>query len=283
MRASSPGLPARSPVLSIGQLQHELRNPWSGESFQVRVPEFTIHTGEFIGLVGPTGCGKSTLLEILATLRKASAVVRFFLQEHDIVRLQRQGRKRQIDLIRSEVIGFAPQRPQLIPAFRIGENVEIPLRLNHRSGSEERVHEVLGWLSRPYTHGTPDLIRVARNLPHSVSGGQAQRVGLARALVHRPALLLLDEPTSNLDDRTARHVMTVLETIRHAEGTAIVMSTHDERLLRLFADRLVRMDVVHDGLGQIVEDIWIREPSVPNLPDWTMCFGDNGVIAPINQ
>jgi putative ABC transport system ATP-binding protein len=247
------------PVLRVAGLEQCLHDPNSGDHFRVVVPAFALRESEWIALAGPTGCGKSTLLYALGLLRRPTRVDEFVITDlgaggpvhYDARRLWEQGRQGAIEALRRRTLGFAPQRPELIPSLTAAENVEVPLRLNLAPDAGGRVRELLLALSLPDARGTPDLVRVAHNRPYRLSGGQAQRINLARAVAHRPRLLLADEPTSSLDPKTAEHVLTVLDKLRRDEGTAVVLVTHDEALVGRFADRVVRMDVLADRLGGI--------------------------------
>lgn len=256
--------PLSDEVLYVSDLEQQLCDRNSGEQFKLVISEIALHESEWIALVGPTGCGKTTLLTSLALLREPTQVGTFIVTDrrhpdstssrHDVRQFWLSNRQRPIEALRRRVLGYAPQRPELIPSFKVSENVEIPLQLNHANDIRERVRELLAAFSRPDKQGIPDLIRVARNRPHQLSGGQAQRVGLARAIAHRPALLLADEPTSNLDEQTAIHVLRFLDKMRRDEGTAIVMITHDETLVSRFADRIIRMGVISENVGGVIEE-----------------------------
>lgn len=252
----------QQPVMFLAGLEHDRTDPATNESFTVRVKEFVVYPAEWIVIAGPTGCGKSTFLHCLALLLNPLRVDEFSLDQkrsdgllvqHDVLKLWRQGNHRGLSSLRREFLGYAPQRPELIPSFTAAENVEIPLKLNQAALElNGRVTELLGALSRPQNHDTPELVQKAGNLPHRLSGGQQQRVGLARALAHRPAVLVADELTSNLDEETSVHVLRYLDQIRHEEGMSIVMVTHDVELVRPFADRLIHMGLVKDSVGSVL-------------------------------
>lgn len=183
-------------------------------------------------LVGPSGCGKTTLISVITgTLRHDDGEC-IVLGEN----LSEMKKSRQVDW-RGVNIGFVFQQFNLIPQLTAAENVAVPLM-------------ILG--ERPQTaisRGAAMLERVglsnkSDSLPVQLSGGQQQRVAVARALIHRPSLIVCDEPTSALDAQTGRQVMGILREMVHQEGITLLIVTHDSRIFS-YADALVRMN---DGL-----------------------------------
>lgn len=176
-----------------------------------------IDAGDFVALMGPSGSGKSTLLYIVAGIdRPTSGACR--VVDTDILDLDED----RLSEWRNHHVGFVFQSFNLIPVLTAYENVELPLLLTSLTARERREH-VEAALS---IVGLGDRMR---HYPRQLSGGQEQRVGIARALVTDPTLILADEPTGDLDHRSAVQVMEVLRTLNREFGKTIVMVTHDPR------------------------------------------------------
>ena len=189
--------------------------------------DLEIRRGEFVAVSGPSGCGKSTLLGILGLLDTPTRG-RYFIKEREVARLDHIERAR----IRNREIGFIFQSFNLIGGLTVFENVELPLTYRGMSAAErhQRVDEVLERVG---------MSKRRRHYPAQLSGGQQQRVAVARALGGRPALLLADEPTGNLDSKSADAVMALLQEL-HRDGATICMVTHDPRFAG-FAERTVHL------------------------------------------
>jgi putative ABC transport system ATP-binding protein len=202
-----------------------------------------IERGEFLAIAGPSGSGKSTLLNLVGCIDSPSSG-RIVLDGVDIAAL----RPAAVTALRRDRIGFVFQTFNLIPVFTAAENVEYPLLLRHMPEGERRrrVAEALEGVGLTHRAGhRPDLL----------SGGERQRVAVARAIVHRPALVLADEPTANLDTHTARQLIDLMRGLNHRLGLTFLFSTHDRRLL----DRSGRVVRLCDG--RVVEDAGEREES----------------------
>ena len=189
--------------------------------------DLEIGRGEFVAINGPSGCGKSTLLGILGLLDTPTSG-RYLFKESDVSRLDHTARAR----LRNREIGFIFQSFNLIAGLSVWENVELPLTYRGitRAERHRRVDEVLERVS---------MSQRSKHFPGQLSGGQQQRVAVARALGGRPALLLADEPTGNLDSKSADAVMALLKEL-YMEGATICMVTHDPRFAG-FAERTVHM------------------------------------------
>ncbi|GAA0498642.1 ABC transporter ATP-binding protein [Microbacterium aurantiacum] len=199
--------------------------------------DLTIAAGEFATVQGPTGGGKSTLLQILGALDSPTSG-RVLLGEADLARESRAALAR----IRAQDIGFVFQAFNLIPTLTAAENVDVglePLGLA-RAEREERVRAALAQV---------DLAERADHRPGELSGGQQQRVAIARALVKKPRVLLADEPTGNLDERTRDEILQLMEGLC-AEGLTMVVVTHDSAVARR-AHRRLRLErgVVREQRG----------------------------------
>jgi putative ABC transport system ATP-binding protein len=193
-----------------------------------------IQKGEFLSVMGPSGCGKSTLLNIIGLLDDPT-------QGQVILDgIQINGHTdKELASLRNKKLGFVFQNFHLISSLNVQDNVELPLLYRKISGSERRrltmdVLEKVGLSHRK------------KHFPSELSGGQCQRVAVARALVGQPEILLADEPTGNLDSKMGEDIMELLKKLNQETGTTIVMVTHDralanetQRIIHLFDGRKV--------------------------------------------
>lgn len=196
-----------------------------------------IEPGKFIALVGRSGCGKSTLLHIAGAM-DSPTYGEVILDGVPAARLNEAG----LTQLRRTRVGFIFQSFQLLHTLSVVENVELPLLLSGNS------HPRTAALERLSSVGLTDL---AHRMPHQLSGGQMQRVGIARALVHAPRILLADEPTGNLDSATGNSILELLRSIASEQRTTILMATHSAESAA-FVDGVVRM---RDGR---IEDFTVR-------------------------
>ncbi len=188
--------------------------------------DVAIGRGEFVSIVGPSGCGKSTLLHLLGALDRPDAG-RVILDGRDLADEPR------LDRIRARSLGFVFQLHHLVPSLTAVENVELPLHAL-AVGRHERRERAEALLRKV---GLGDRLG---HRPPQLSGGQRQRVAIARALVNRAPVILADEPTGELDQASGRQVLELLEGLRAAHGTALVLVTHDPAVAAR-ADRTIRM------------------------------------------
>lgn len=214
----------------------------------IAVPHFEVCRGDFVLFHGPTGCGKTTVLNAFALLDIPTLVKRFVFDGIDLCGAS----DRQLNAIRRRRIAFAPQRPELLAALTPRENVEVPQRLNGELDGRARVDYLLDAFGVPDDRHGSDLLGIADHLATTLSGGQQLRVGLARALVHQPDLVLLDECTASLDEATAKRCLDVLDRLRRDEGLTIVMVSHDEPLTRPYATQIVRMACKSPRISHVV-------------------------------
>jgi putative ABC transport system ATP-binding protein len=202
----------------------------------------TIHSGEFLSILGPSGSGKSTMMNIIGCLDVPTSG-EYFLSGNDINDLD------EIDLakVRNKEIGFVFQSFQLLPRLTALQNVELPLIYTGISSSErhKRAKTILERV------GLSDKMR---NLPNQLSGGQQQRVAIARALVTEPTILLADEPTGALDQKTGTQVMKLFEELNN-DGRTIIMITHDiniashaKRVVNILDGCLTEQEVQQDAI-----------------------------------
>jgi putative ABC transport system ATP-binding protein len=187
-----------------------------------------VETGEFLAIAGPSGSGKTTLLNLIGCIDQPTSG-RVLIDGVDTSKLS-QG---QMAVLRREKIGFVFQTFNLIPVFTAAENVEFPLLIAGVSSRERsrRVAEALESVG---------LTARAGHRPDLLSGGERQRIAVARAIVHRPALVLADEPTANLDTHNATQLIDLMHGLNRRLGLTFIFSTHDARLLE-HTDRIVRL------------------------------------------
>ncbi len=199
-----------------------------------------VREGDFLALVGPSGSGKTTLLNLLGALDRPSS------GEVEVLgrRLSTLGKGERAKL-RLTSIGFVFQAYNLVPVLTAAENVEFVLELQGVGARERRARamEVLSDLG---------LAELAGRRPNELSGGQQQRVAVARAVAARPKLVLADEPSANLDGKSAEQLMTLMRTLHEEHGATFVFSTHDPRVVA-HATRVVTLED-----GKVVTDEAVR-------------------------
>ena len=190
--------------------------------------DYTIESGRFVAIVGPSGSGKSTLLGLLAGL-DAPSTGSIHIDGTDITRLTEDG----LAKLRGEQIGFVFQFFHLVPSLTAFENVLVPMEIAGRRDADARARQLLGEVG---------LTERAHHYPSQLSGGEQQRIAIARALANDPAIVLADEPTGNLDSATGRHIMDLLVNVHRTRQTTLVLVTHDAELAALADRRLVLRD-----------------------------------------
>ncbi|HEX7019533.1 MAG TPA: ABC transporter ATP-binding protein [Gemmatimonadaceae bacterium] len=195
---------------------------------------FSIPQGAFVAVVGPSGSGKTTLLGLLAGLDTPSGG-QVLLDDADLTAMSEDDRAR----LRGEKVGFVFQSFQLISTLTALENVQVPLELRGESGAEERARELLTRV------GLGDRLG---HFPTQLSGGEQQRVAVARAFANAPRILFADEPTGNLDSDTGLHIIELIESLNRESGTTVVLVTHDAALAGR-AQRIIRLSD-----GRVVSD-----------------------------
>ncbi len=190
--------------------------------------DLTIKKGEVVSIVGPSGAGKTTLLQIMGTLDKADTGS-IAINGTDISRLK----EKELAAFRNRQIGFVFQFHQLLPEFTAQENVMMPALIAGTSSAEatRRAQETLEFLG---------LAERAHHKPAELSGGEKQRVAVARALINNPAVILADEPSGSLDSRNKEELHQLFFDLRDKLGQTFVIVTHDEGLAQL-TDRTIHM------------------------------------------
>lgn len=202
-----------------------------GTIFELHVPKLEVDEGEFLALVGESGCGKSTLLDLLALVLRPDTVDRFLLAQRpgsvvDIKALWQQDDEEGLARVRRDLLGYVLQSGGLLPFLSVSGNIALPRRLKEgRAGDVRVLAERMG------------LADLLGKKPRFLSGGQRQRAAILRALAHRPAIILADEPTAAVDGTRARAIVSDFRSLARAEGCTILMVSHDLRLVEAFADR----------------------------------------------
>lgn len=187
----------------------------------------SVENGEFVAVVGTSGSGKSTLLHMLGGLDRATSG-KVYVDGKDIFALKDE----ELTIFRRRKIGFVFQSFNLVPVLSVYENIVLPLQLDGKTVDNAFIGEIAEAL------GLKEKLNV---LPNQLSGGQQRRVAIARALAAKPAILLADEPTGNLDRCTSQDVMGLLKTTSTKFAQTIVMITHNEEIAQL-ADRIIRIE-----------------------------------------
>lgn len=196
--------------------------------------DLSIEQGEFIAIVGTSGSGKSTLLNLIGGLDFPTAG-NILVNDRDIYKLKPD----ELTVFRRRSIGFVFQNYNLIPILSVYQNIVLPSQLDNVKPDKQFLEQILNTLG----------IGEKRNcLPNNLSGGQQQRVAIARALISRPQVILADEPTGNLDSKTALEVILLLKQLNETYGQTIVMITHDEEIAQIATRR------IHIEDGRLISD-----------------------------
>ena len=191
---------------------------------------------EFAGLVGPSGSGKTTLLNIIGSLDTPTDGSTIVLGK-SISELSHKQAAR----LRNKHIGFIFQTYNLLPVYTVFENVEFSLLLQDRSASDRKkaVMEALEWV------GLTDKVK---SKPNMLSGGESQRVAIARSMVKKPEIVLADEPTANLDSKNSHHILQTMKKLNRELKVTFLFATHDEKVMK-YLDRIVSLED-----GKVVSD-----------------------------
>jgi len=182
--------------------------------------DFEIEPAAFVSFVGPSGSGKTTLLNLVGCLDKPTSGI-LKVADKNVSHLDR----RMAASFRGKTIGFIFQDFNLIPVLTVYENVEYPLLMIQNTPSSERRRRILALLD------AVGMTEQKDKYPDQISGGQKQRVAIARALVTNPKLVLADEPTANLDHKTAYMVINIMKKMKNELGTTFIFSTHDQKIV----------------------------------------------------
>lgn len=234
-------------VLCIEGLRVERRD---GERrFCLEVPQFVLEAGARVALVGPSGSGKSTLMEVLALASPPAQVARFVLTDtagtvHDVRDYWHLQDDEALTRLRARALGYVQQRAGLPGFLRVDEILQLGLRLAQGPTAPDPA-AARQWCERL------GIGAAWRALPAHLSVGQCQRVAVARALIHRPSLVLADEATAALDRQAAEAVMRQLVELAESGGSALLLATHDEALAQAFGFTPVRVEIHPQAQGQL--------------------------------
>ena len=219
--------------------QHLVKKyPIGGRQFTaLKDINLAIQAGEFTGLVGPSGPGKTTLLNIIGALDNPTEGNAVVLGQDTKTLSHRQAAR-----LRSEHLGFIFQTYNLLPVYTVFENVEFPLLLLGMTNSERKkaVGQALEWV------GLTDKVK---SRPAQLSGGECQRVAVARAMVKQPKIVIADEPTANLDAANSYNILNMMVKLNQELQTTFVFATHDEKVIRYLRRKITLND------GKVVDDI----------------------------
>lgn len=199
---------------------------------------FTVDKGEFVAIVGASGSGKSTLLHLLGGVDRPTSG-KIIIDGENIYDLNETN----LAIFRRRQVGLIYQFYNLIPILNVKENITLPILLDGKEPDKEYLDELIETLG---------LSRRVKHLPNELSGGQQQRVSIGRALMNRPALLLADEPTGNLDSKASKDIIELLKLSNQKYKQTIIMITHDHNLA-LNANRIITIDD-----GKIVSDELVK-------------------------
>ncbi len=223
---------------NVVEIQNLLKQFPVGGGFFTALKDVNLQfkTGEFSGLVGPSGSGKTTLLNQIGGLDSPTGGSVNVLNM-DLVNASHNQRA---DL-RKTKMGFIFQSYNLLPVYTVFENVELPLILNKIESKKrkELVEQAVEWV------GLTDKLE---SRPSQLSGGECQRTAIARAIVHKPALVLADEPTANLDAKNSHQIMKILVNLNQELDTSFIFATHDEKIMAYLRR------IIHLEDGQIIKD-----------------------------
>ena len=221
----------------------------AGIRFELRVPDMCLAAGQFIAVVGPSGCGKSTLLDILGLVMQPDKADIFTLHDHNrllnLMCMKASARA----AVRSRGIGYVLQTGGLLPFLTVRRNIALPLALN-RLNDNGRIRELALNLG---------ISEQLDKRPAFLSGGQRQRAAIARALVHRPGLVLADEPTAAVDELTAVEIRDQFQALSKIQGTTTIMVTHDRSLLRGRVDRVFSFRLERSPHGVTISTLFEME------------------------
>ncbi len=218
--------------MDLLEVQNVCKTYGSGEAavHALKNASFTVPKGEFVTVVGESGSGKSTLLNLIGALDTPTSG-KVWIDGRDIFSMK----ERSLTIFRRRNIGFIFQSFNLIPELTVEQNIEFPVLLDYRKPDKAYLEELLTVLN---------LQERRHHLPSQLSGGQQQRVAIGRALITRPALILADEPTGNLDTQNSSEVIALLKQASRSYEQTIILITHSRSIAQT-ADRILR---VSDGV-----------------------------------
>lgn len=199
---------------------------------------FSVKKGEFLAVIGSSGSGKSTLLHILGGVDRPTSG-KVFIEGTDVYNMSESS----LAIFRRRQVGLIYQFYNLIPILNVEENITLPLLLDDKKVDKDHLKEILAALN---------VADRKNHLPNELSGGQQQRVSIGRALINRPALVLADEPTGNLDSKNSNEIINLLKWSNKRYNQTLIIITHDHQIA-LQADRIITLND-----GRIIKDEVIR-------------------------
>ncbi len=215
--------------MEILRVEHLKKQYGKGENTVMAVNDisFSVEKGEFIAIVGSSGSGKSTLLHLLGGVDRPTEG-KVMIEGKDIYKLSDDN----LAIFRRRQVGLIYQFYNLIPILNVEENISLPCDLDGKPVEKERMEELLKTLG---------LENRRKHLPNELSGGQQQRVSIGRALINRPAIVLADEPTGNLDSKSSDEIVELLRLSNQKYHQTIIMITHNLEIAKL-ADRMIKIE-----------------------------------------
>lgn len=215
--------------MSLIKIEHLMKVYGKEESAVKAVNDVSleIESGDFVAIMGPSGCGKSTLLHLIGGVDQVTSG-KIMIKDTDLSKLSDD----QLTLFRREEIGIVYQFYNLLPMLNAKDNILLPLKLSHKPIDEDRLQNVIATLQ---------LQDRMMHFPSQLSGGQQQRVAFARTLMSDPSLILADEPTGNLDQKSSEEVMHYIREVHQDHTKTIILVTHDEKIAKQ-ADYIIHME-----------------------------------------
>jgi len=231
-----------NPIIKLNKLNKSYKNEFI-KTLALQDIDLEVYPGEFISIMGPSGCGKSTLMSVLGLLDNFDSG-KYLLSGLEATDLSLDQRAK----IRNKHIGFVFQSFNLIDSLTVADNIAMPLQYQGQK-AKEIAHKVENVLAQV------NLSSRSKHFPAQLSGGQQQRVAIARAIVTNPDILLVDEPTGNLDSKNGDQVMRILVQL-NKQGSTIIMVTHDTRYSQCASKQVQLID------GKIVMENNVKETEV---------------------
>ena len=217
-----------------------------GSSFLLKVPQFEVGRGEFVGIIGSSGCGKSTFLDILGLILGIDSADKFLLHSNNkIIDLSKLGDKRLAEIRRNH-IGYILQSGGLLPFLTVRENILLSGRLNDRYISQKEFYRLVDRLG---------IRAQIEKKPQYLSGGQRQRVAIARAIIHKPSLILADEPTASVDRPTALEIRDQFRELARENSLTVLMVSHDTQMVKEGSDRVYSFELKKIRENEIVSKV----------------------------
>ena len=214
--------------MEILKVEHIKKVYGKGEAEVVAVNDvsFEVEEGEFIAIIGPSGSGKSTILHIVAGLEKPTSGKVYFYGKN-----MYEMNKKELTILRREKIGIIYQFYNLIPTLNVEENITLPIELDKKKVDRKKLDEITKFLN---------INNRRKHLPNELSGGQQQKVAIARALMIEPSIILADEPTGNLDYNSSEEIIQLLKKANKEYKKTIIMITHNLQIANQ-ADRIIEI------------------------------------------